>query len=172
WAMRHTLREAEQALAALIDNLPGFLRVSLRVLVFPFGTRLRPPSDRLGDAAAEALLGGAAGAREILTADLHVPAADSPGRGALESAYAQLRDAAEARTKVQQARRDGKLAKDTMANMAAQAHAQGLIDDGELARILASQAAADDVIQVDDFDPAQLREAGVPDSRTLDTVQN
>ncbi|RMH51941.1 MAG: acyl-CoA dehydrogenase [Zetaproteobacteria bacterium] len=57
WACRYALHRAEQALLALIANLPlaAPARALLRLLLFPFGRRMAPPDDALGRRLARAV---------------------------------------------------------------------------------------------------------------------
>jgi acyl-CoA dehydrogenase len=49
WATEHALYEVQTALRRILDNFPNRPAAwGLRLLVFPFGARYRPPSDRLG----------------------------------------------------------------------------------------------------------------------------
>ena len=79
----------------MLDSLPCRLAAwLLRPLVFPFGTRLRPPSDKLGAAVTRALMDDDA-AREGLTSGIYVPPKSEPGLGKLEAVRAQILERAE-----------------------------------------------------------------------------
>ncbi|MDT8398610.1 MAG: acyl-CoA dehydrogenase [Pseudomonadales bacterium] len=156
WSMTHALYQAEQALLALLNNMPKPIGTLLKIAVFPVGARLRPPSDECIDAVAEALMNNAGGVRDFLTADVFIPAAGDPGLGELEHAYARLLTARPVRNKVLEARRERLVSKAIMETMAKEAADKGLISAEELELILSAEASADHVIQVQDFPPEQF----------------
>jgi acyl-CoA dehydrogenase len=108
WATEEAIYEVQEALRGVLDNLPNRPAAwALRPIVFPLGARHRPPSDRLSNAVARAMLDGGE-ARIALTRDIYVPGEDDPGLGRLERALKmtvacaplrrKLRDAVKART--------------------------------------------------------------------------
>src|SRR5690606_24631387 len=70
WSAEHALFRVQTALAGVIDNFPvRWIRWLMRLIVFPLGARLRPPTDTLGGRVARELLEDRA-ARIALTADV------------------------------------------------------------------------------------------------------
>ena len=88
-----------------------------------------------------------------LTADIFIPDADEPGLGRLEAALHLVVGAKDANAKVKDAVRAGTLDKEPLATLIERAGAQGVINADELISLQAAEAARDDVIQVDQFDP-------------------
>ena len=73
WALQDALCKIQQAFDGIIQNFPGPLaRGILKVLIFPLGRRLSPPSDHLGHEIA-ALLMEPGEARDRLTAGMYIP---------------------------------------------------------------------------------------------------
>src|SRR5690606_3436033 len=96
--------------------------------------------------------------RDRLTTDIYVPPAGVTGLGKLEAAY-QLALAAEAaRRKIGKAAREKQITKDLPAHMAEQAREKGVISEQEYEQVQAAEAAMDDVIQVDFFEPDTYRD--------------
>src|SRR5699024_12531976 len=86
WSAALALYRVQEALVGVLDNLPSrALAACARFVVFPFGPRFRPPSDKLGRRAARAILEDRE-ARVHLSEDLYLPEAGEIGLGALEAA--------------------------------------------------------------------------------------
>jgi acyl-CoA dehydrogenase len=157
WALALALWRSEQALLGVFANLPGrALPRVLRALAFPFGPSAKPPSDRLGARVAQDLLGDGE-LRERLTRDIFVPADEDQGLGRLEQALAAVVAAGEADRKVRAALRDGTLTRAPAACLSKRAHEAAVIDDAELALLLAAEKARDAAIGVDVFDAQSYR---------------
>lgn len=154
WAGQLASWEIQQALAGLIDNLPNrAAALALRLLVFPRGARVRPPSDRAGHAAAQALLEGRESWRR-LTRDIHVPAPEDPGLGRLEAALATVMRAGEAETKIRDAVRRGAIERSPGETLADRAQAAGIITPDDRARLREAEEARRRAVAVDAFDPS------------------
>ncbi len=118
WTCTHAAYEIEQALIGVLDNFPNRMVAGLtRVVTFPLGASRAKPNDRQIDAVADAVLTDGP-ARDDLCAGIYLPAANSPGMGALEHALKQVTAAAPARDKLEKARRDGQLDKANPLDMA------------------------------------------------------
>lgn len=152
WTCTHALNEIEKALLGVLANLPNRFAARLaKILTFPLGARHAPPTDRQIDAVAEAITTNME-VRDALTADIFIPGPDDPGLGALEHAFASTLAAAPARRKLDQARRDGKLAKDNVIAMMNVAVDAGILSQAERALIEEAEQLRDAIIQVSDFD--------------------
>jgi len=153
WSCNLALWNIQEALLGVLDNLPNRLEAAkARFLVFPLGARRRPPDDELGAEVARGLLDG----REMrlrLTPDIFIPDADEDGLGKLEAALHLVVEARESDAKVRDALRDGTLDHEPLDTLFERASAQGIINEDEQKRLEAAEAARDDVIQVDHFDP-------------------
>jgi len=157
WACEHALRQVQEALRGVLDNLPSRPAAwAVRALVFPTGARYRRPSDALGSAVARALLEDA-DTRARLTRHIFVPAADEPGLGSLEAALGRALDALAVEAKVRDAVRAGRLDKAPGDELLDRALEAGVIDADERKRVARADEARDQVIQVDAFDPETFR---------------
>ncbi|MCA8962085.1 MAG: DUF1974 domain-containing protein, partial [Planctomycetes bacterium] len=151
----HALYEAQQGLLGFLDNLPARpVAWGLRQIVFPFGARYRPPSDRLGSRISAALLGDS-DAREDLTAHVYRPEADEPGLGALLAALEPVVASHGVMARVKSAVSGGKLAKRPGSTLLERAVEAGVIDAKDRQVVDAARLARDRVIQVDSFPPAR-----------------
>jgi acyl-CoA dehydrogenase len=155
WACTHALYQCQEALAGVLDNLPGRAVASiLRPLVFPTGRRLRPPTDAQGGAVARVLLDDPA-ARDALTRDIYRPPAEEPGLGRLEAALVKAVAALAVEAKLRAAVRAGEIDHAPGEDLADRALEAGIIDADERKRIHDAAEAREEVIQVDAFAPAE-----------------
>ncbi|MBL6931468.1 MAG: acyl-CoA dehydrogenase [Rhodospirillales bacterium] len=153
WTCTHALKEMETALIGVLDNLPNRIAAGFaRVLTFPLGASRKALTDRQIDAVALAMTTDM-DIRQSLTADIYHPGPNDRGLGALDHAYARILAAAPAREKLEGARRDGSLKKDTILIMTDNAVGQGILTETEAARLKEAEILRDAVIQVSDFDP-------------------
>jgi acyl-CoA dehydrogenase len=154
WALDHALYEFQAAMVGLLDNLPlRLVALKLRLVCFPLGARLRPPSDRLGSRLARAILDGGS-LREALTPLVHVPPPAEHGLGEIEAALATVVAAAPARDKVKQAQRSKGLPRKLKGEpLWAAALEASVIDASEAELLRAADRARDSAIQVDAFEP-------------------
>jgi acyl-CoA dehydrogenase len=153
WGLEQALYNVQEALRGLLDNLP--LRPAawmLRPLVFPWGARLRPPSDALGGEVAQALLDDDS-VRDRLTAGIYLPPAAEPGLGRLEDALGKCKQALLIERKIRAAVRKGVIDRAPGEALADMALAAAVITTDERARLREADQARDEVIQVDSFGP-------------------
>jgi acyl-CoA dehydrogenase len=151
WAAAHAAHEVDQALLGVLANLPSRpVAWLLRAMLFPFRSGSKAPHDRVGEAAARALLSDRE-ARENLTADVYRARDEEPGLGRLEAAYRKIVEAFPVEKKVKDALRARKLTVPEGNGLLDAAFRAGVITEPE--RNLAQQAAdaRHDVIQVDAF---------------------
>jgi acyl-CoA dehydrogenase len=157
WGVESCLHHIQEALLGVIDNLPARPAAWwLRALVFPLGARFRPPSDRLGQWVARAILEDR-DARATLTPDVFIPPATEPGLGALEAALDQAVGAIPVETKLRDAVRAGLLDRAPGHELDDFGLAAGIISQAEYDQLNAARDARDEVIQVDAFDPDEFR---------------
>ncbi len=153
WSCTHAVNEIENALLGVLANLPNrFAAGVTKILTFPLGARHAQLTDRQIDAVAEAITTNMA-TRDAVTADIFVPGPEDIGLGALEHAFARTLAAGPARGKLDQARRDGKLAKDNVIAMMNAAVDAGILSAAERTLIEEAEHLRDAIIQVSDFDP-------------------
>ena len=157
WVGRYALHQIQDALCGILDNLPNrFAARALRWVVFPLGARYRPPSDALGAQVARALLEDRE-ERLRLTRDIYVPPPHEPGLGRLEAALDKVVEALAVEAKIRDALRAGRIDRapgDTLVELAREAD---VITEEDCQRIRAADAARDEAIQVDAFDPDEYR---------------
>ncbi len=157
WSCEHALAQVQEALLGIFDNLPNRLVGRLlRWTVFPLGARCRPPNDRLGAEVARGLLEDRA-ERQWLTGDIHIPAPDEPGLGALEHALDQAVEAMAIETRLRDALRAGELDCAPGLELAEAGVKCGIIDQSELQVLRDADAVRNEVIQVDAFTAAQYK---------------
>lgn len=155
WGCEKALYEAETALAGVLDNLPNRPAAwILGAIIFPLGARNLPPSDSLSGEVARALLDGRE-ERLRLTRDIYVPPPSDPGLGRLEAALGTIVAAAPAQQKLKSAIRARKLAREPEETLVERAVQAGVIDAGEARRLREAEAARNDAIQVDEFEPEE-----------------
>ncbi|WP_019465248.1 acyl-CoA dehydrogenase [Dyella japonica] len=153
WGVALALYRTQEALRGVLDNLPSGLAAGLaRWLVFPLGARFRPPSDRLGQRAARAILEDRE-ARIHLTEDIHVPGPQEPGLGQLEAALDKAVRALPVETKLRDAIRAGQLDRALGDELSRHALAAGIITQDEYDALSEADEARNAVVQVDTFDP-------------------
>ena len=158
WACDHALANVEQALDGVLRNLPARpVAWALRPLVFPLGRRERGPDDARVSQVAKAVLDDAE-ARERLTSGIFVPPADELGLGRLEEALAKASEALRVEAQLRDAVRRGVIERAPGEALARAGLAAGVISEADLKALEAADAARDEVIRVDSFDPAELRQ--------------
>lgn len=155
WAVERTLYENQQAMLGLIDNFPlRWMRCGLRLVVFPLGARLRPPSDATGHAVASLLLKNG-DARRRLIQGLYLPEhSEEPGVGVLLSAFQAVEAAEPLEARVRSAVRAGQLRTLGSQERLQEARDSGLINAAEHEQLLRARHLKRCAIMVDDFDAA------------------
>ena len=153
WSAELCLYRIQEALVGVLDNLPvRWAAMALKLAIFPFGARFRPPSDRLGAEVARDILEDRE-ARRTLTADVFVPPPDEPGLGALEAALDKAVRALPVETKLRDAVRAGRLDRAPGYMLDDLGVAAGVISGEEYDLLNEARDARDEVIAVDAFDP-------------------
>ena len=157
WSVELCLFRIQEALLGVLDNLPARPAAwALRAVIFPFGARFRPPSDRLGQRVARDILEDRE-ARTTLTRDVFVPPPGEPGLGALEAALDKAVRAIPIETKLRDAVRAGALDRAPGYMLDDLALAAGVISRAEYELLNDARDARDEVIQVDAFDPETFK---------------
>jgi acyl-CoA dehydrogenase len=156
WAGEHALYRVQTALQGILDNLPNRLAaLVLRPILFPFGARLRPPSDDLGTSTARGLLEDRE-ARRCLTADIYMPSSVEPGLGRLEEALDMAVDALAMKAKIRDAVRAGRLNGAVGDALLDQAVTAGILSVDDRDKLREADEAREEVIQVDAFDQKKI----------------
>ncbi|MDE0890741.1 MAG: acyl-CoA dehydrogenase [Planctomycetota bacterium] len=157
WGCIHAHHEIQRALMELLDNLPAsMLGKVMKMKLFPFWSRVLPPSDRLGSKLAKALLDDGE-ARRHLSQGIHIPGPEDLGLGRLEAALDAAVAARAPRKKVKDAQRAGKLPRGAELSVLDEAVQHGLLSEIERDLVIKASISRDEAVQVDDFpSPAPL----------------
>jgi acyl-CoA dehydrogenase len=157
WSVEHALCEAQRALREFLDNFP--LRAAAwlaRPIVLPPCSGLRAPADRLGAAAARAVLDGGP-ARDAVTADIYRPETDEIGLGQLERALTAVLAAREPERKHKDALRSKLLAREPAGTLRERAVQAGVLTSDEHAALERAERERWEAVQVDSFAPDAYR---------------
>ena len=151
WAIWDAMFKAQTALEGVISNFPNRLIAAvMRRTVFPLGRPYVVPSDKLGHDVAKLLIEPSA-ARDRLTADMYLSAAEDDGIGQIEAAMAATLAAEPIEARVRDAQKTGRFSVRGGEDRAAAAQAAGIITPEELALVRRARKLVDEVIRVDDF---------------------
>ncbi|WP_232209249.1 acyl-CoA dehydrogenase [Alkalilimnicola ehrlichii MLHE-1] len=160
WVCQEGLYRIQERLDRVLANLPvrpaAFL---LRRLLFPWGRRRRPADDRLGRRVAETLLEPGE-VRDRLTAGLYLSRDRDDATGALEWALREVVATEDLEQRLRQAVRDGRLPDLDGAALHQAALDAGGISEPDHRRLRAAHQAVMRVIQVDEFEAADLSRPG------------
>ncbi len=157
WAMQDAFYRMQQALGGVIQNFPNlFIRCMLRVLIFPLGKRINPPSDRLGHEVARLLMTPGE-ARDRLTLGMYIPKDETQAIGALEAALLCTLECEPLQAELVAAHRSGKLSAMEELQRILEARDIGLISEEQVRLLKRDHALRRKVIMVDDFDHRELQ---------------
>ena len=157
WSIQDALYKMQEAFEGVMQNFPNHVvRVLLRVLIFPLGKCMAPPSDRLGHEIATLLMKPGA-VRDRLTAGIYVPDDEQDAVGALESALASTLLSEPLQAKVEEARKAGKLKERDELPRIAEARGLGILTAEQALQLERDYALRRKVIMVDDFAAEELR---------------
>lgn len=155
YAFENSMFAIQRSLDDIIANLPS--RASawlLRVLVFPWGRRWRPASDKLAGRVSD-LLVMSAEFRARLCAGMYFDPSSDDNIGCLEHAVRTAAASEAAEAKLRDAVREGQLQAYSR-DLVADAQAAGVLNAGEVEQIRATQDAIRRAIDVDDFAADEL----------------
>jgi acyl-CoA dehydrogenase len=156
WAFHESVWRMQMALDGVLRNFPVRpVAWLLRFMVFPFGRREVPPSDRLGRRVA-ALLTAPNEARDRLTEGIYkTPNANNPV-GRMNVLLPEVIAAEPVERKFLKAAKAGELSGYDYASQLADAEAKGVISAAEAALLKHVRDVSFEFISVDDFDAADL----------------
>jgi acyl-CoA dehydrogenase len=159
WAFHECMWRTQMALDGAIRNFPvrpvGWL---LRVLVFPFGRREVPPSDRLGRRVA-AIITAPGEARDRLLEWTYLTPTPNNTVGRMNELLPDVIAAEPVERKFAKAQKAGQFASHDYMAQLDEAVRAGVIDAAEAALLKRVREGVFEFISVDDFDPAELRSA-------------
>ncbi|MBM7457077.1 acyl-CoA dehydrogenase [Oceanisphaera litoralis] len=154
WACQDGLYRAQIALVELLDNFPApMLGKVLKVLLMPWGTPFKRPSDKLDHRVARALQTPGP-ARECIGAGLYLAAEEGNPLGMLEQAFVDVLAAEPVFDKITQTL--GRRSFTQLDRLAAEALNAGIIDPEEAVLLERAEVGRLRTIKVDDFDPREL----------------
>jgi len=153
WSVEYSLYRVQEALRGVIENLPTRAAAwMLKLAIFPLGAHFRPPSDALGARVARDILEDRE-ARINLTEDIFVPPPGEVGLGALEAALDKAVRAIPIETKLRDAVREGRLDRAPGYMLDEMGLKAGVITTEEYKLLQDAEAARNEVIAVDAFNP-------------------
>ena len=159
WAFHQCVWNMQMALDGAIRNFP-VRPVSwlLRVLVFPFGRREVPPSDRLGRRVA-ALITAPSEARDRLLEWVYLTPTPNNTIGRMHALLPDVILAEPVDRKFAKAQKSGQFKTHDYMDQLAEAEQAGVINASEAALLKRVREGVFEFISVDDFDPEELRSA-------------
>jgi len=172
WAFHDCVYRMQNALDGVLRNFPVRpVAWVLRALVFPFGRREVPPSDRLGHRIA-AILCTPGEARDRLAEWVYLTPNPNNSIGRMNALLPDVIAAEPVERKFLKAAKAGELAGYDYDAQLADAEAKGVLSAAERALLARVRAAAFEFISVDDFDPAELAagKRAKPSSSSLRSV--
>jgi acyl-CoA dehydrogenase len=157
WAFHDCVWRMQMALDGVLRNFPVRpIAWLLRFLVFPFGRREVPPSDRLGRRVA-ALLTAPNEARDRLTAGIYKTPNPNNPVGRMNALLPDVIAAEPVERKFIKASKAGELKGYDYASQLADAEAKGLLSAAECVLLKRVRDASFEFISVDDFDSSELQ---------------
>ena len=160
WAMQDALYGIQTAINGVLQNFPSRIAaLFLRVLIFPIGRSLAPPSDELGHQVSTLLMQPGE-VRDRLTAGMYIPNNESDAVGALEASLLSTLACEPLQARLDAARKAGQIKGLDETSRIAEASAQGMINAQEATLLERDYMLRRKVIMVDDFSPEELKSAG------------
>ncbi|NII12105.1 acyl-CoA dehydrogenase [Oleiagrimonas sp. C23AA] len=172
WAFHECVWRMQMALDGVIRNFPvrpvGWL---MRVLVFPFGRREVPPSDRLGRRVA-AILTAPNEARDRMLNWIYLSPSDNNAIGRMNALLPEVIAAEPVERKFLKAMKSGQITAHDYEAQLAQAAELGAISEAERDQLAHIRKVTAEFINVDDFDPSELRAAVVRGENSAGVAQD
>jgi acyl-CoA dehydrogenase len=159
WSIQDALYKIQTALDGVLQNFPSRIAaLFLRGLIFPVGKCLAPPSDKLGHQVATLLLQPGP-SRDRLTAGMYLPTDENDAVGALEAALTSTLKCEPLQTRIEAARKTGKIKALEDLLRIAEARDKSVITANDATMLERDYLLRRKVIMVDDFAPEELRSA-------------
>ncbi|MBO2611994.1 acyl-CoA dehydrogenase FadE [Shewanella algae] len=155
WAVEDALYKLQSSLDDLLDNFPAGLGGLLRLVLFPFGRPLKRPSDVLDHKVAKIMQTPCA-SRDRLGKGQFWEACDNNAVGIQEQTFKDILAAEPLYDKVCKAA-GKRLPFMWLDKVAAEGKALGVLSDAEVALLERAEIGRMKSINVDDFDPAELK---------------
>lgn len=156
WAMQTILFKAQMGLYGVFRNLPNrFLAQLLRIFVFPLGRVVHRPSDRLGNKIAELIISPTE-TRERLSKGAFIQDTNHNYIAKIELALHKVIAAEEFEKILDKAERKGSVKGFSLEEKLKSAVKAGVLSKDQAALVSDASRARKEIIDVDDFDPADL----------------
>ncbi len=156
-AAQNGLHRFQEAMLGTIENFPvAWARWLMRVVVFPFGARMRPASDRLGSTCVRLAIEPGE-VRDRLTRYIFVSKDVNDPTGLLEVTLEKVVAAEEAEKKLDRAIRAGTVRRYHGIDWIGDARAKDVITEAEALLLREVEELTNRVIAVDHFDPQELK---------------
>jgi acyl-CoA dehydrogenase len=156
WALQDVLAKAEDALHHSLLNFPNpAIAMLLRVVIFPLGRQLAPPSDRVGAEVARRLMTPGA-ARDRLLSGCYRSDDPEDVTGLINTALEQVIAAESLELRIAKAVRAGDLAQEPGADPIELALTAEIITTAEAEQLRNADAARRAVIEVDSFSAQEM----------------
>lgn len=157
WGVEDLLAKTEQAMHEVLLNFPNrALGILLRVIIFPLGRRLTPPSDHTGAVIARSMMTPGP-IRDRLVAGCYQSNDPEDVTGLLNSTLEQVLLADPIELRLHKALRSGELEHDSNADSLSVAAESGVISPAEAQKVREARLARSAVIAVDDFSKEEMR---------------
>jgi acyl-CoA dehydrogenase len=130
WGLRDSLWRCQNAMVEVTDNLPRWLGLPLRIMVFPYGRSVRRPDDVL-EAKIAAHVSAPSVHRDLLTAGMYVSTDEGDALAVLERALELKLAGRGAMRKLLEARKLRLVSGDSIAQQIQSARDAGVIDADE-----------------------------------------
>ncbi len=165
WAFHNAIYKIQLALRLVVDNFPNrYMRVVLRMVVFPFGRREKAPGDRLTHKVAQLLL-APSDTRDRLTQGVYKSATSNHPVCFMERALPQVIQAEPLERKLLKAVKAGEIKGITWEEQLKDAIGKSVLTREEADILVRVRELVMEIIAVDDFDVEDLRLGRQPQSR-------
>jgi acyl-CoA dehydrogenase len=159
WAFHECVWRMQMALDGVIRNFPVRpVAWLLRALVFPFGRREVPPSDRLGHRVAALMMAPNEARSRLISGAYMTPSANNP-IGRMNALLPEVIAAEPIERKFLKAVKSGDIGGLDFEAQVSEAEARGVISSAERKLLERVRTASFEFISVDDFAPEELRSA-------------
>lgn len=154
WACDTMLNKIQCAIDGVLQNFTNRpLAWLLRLIIFPYGQRFKPPTDRLDHQVAQLLLTPSQ-SRDRLTQGMFIPPAESPDTVAiLEDALIKVIKSEHIEKRLKKELQGYQPGYQVLDEMLEKALAENIINEDEANVLRDAESARWNVIQVDDFSP-------------------
>ena len=164
WSCQQLFHECEIAIQGIIANFPmRWARMTLKIILQPFGRQRHKPSDQLGHQLA-ILMTEPSETRTRLTRLTFCEATEYCPLGRLEAAFHKICAVEDLEKRIQRAAKEGTLQSLTLLEQLEEAVDQDVLTQEEADRLRDAELARQEVIAVDDFNTHEL-------SRQTDSVE-